>query len=93
MEKARIPCGKLLYADEVSKDPHIQARRMIEYVDMEAPGMEKMPVSGIPMKLSKTPGKVVRRSPKVGEHNQEIYRDLLGYSEERIAGLMERGVV
>jgi crotonobetainyl-CoA:carnitine CoA-transferase CaiB-like acyl-CoA transferase len=93
MEEARIPCGRLLHADEVSKDPHIRARRMIEYVDLEEPGLEKMPVSSTPIRLSKTPGTVERRAPRVGEHNEEIYTGLLGYSEERLTGLKYRGVI
>lgn len=93
MEKERIPCGRLLQADEVSKDPQVKARRMIEYTDLEEPGLREMPVSGLPFKLSKTPGKVERRAPRVGEHNKDIYQDLLGYSNERLAFLKERGAI
>jgi crotonobetainyl-CoA:carnitine CoA-transferase CaiB-like acyl-CoA transferase len=93
MEEARIPCGRLLKADEVSKDPHVKARRMIEYTDLEEPGLKEMPVCGIPFKLSKTPGKVERRAPRVGEHNKDIYQGLLGYSDERLALLKDRGAI
>jgi crotonobetainyl-CoA:carnitine CoA-transferase CaiB-like acyl-CoA transferase len=93
MEEARIPCGKHLGLDEISKDPHVQATDMIEYTDLEEPGLEKVPVSGIPMRLSKTPGSVRTRAPRVGEHNLEIYRDVLGYDEEKIAGLTAEGVI
>ena len=91
--EARIPCGKLLRADEVSKDPHVKARGMIEYTDLEEPGLENMPVCGIPFKLSKTPGKVESRAPRVGEHNSEIYQDLLGYNEQRMVDLKKRKVI
>ena len=93
MEEARIPCGKLLNTDEVSKDPHVQARRMIEYTNLEEPGLEQMPVCGIPFKLSKTPGKVETRAPRVGEHNKSIYQGLLGYSDERLADLKKKGAI
>ena len=93
MEEARIPCGKMLEVDEVSKDPHVKARRMIEYTDMETPGLENLPVSGTPFKLSKTPGKVQKRAPRVGEHNQEIYQGLLGYSDAYMAELEKDGVI
>jgi crotonobetainyl-CoA:carnitine CoA-transferase CaiB-like acyl-CoA transferase len=93
MEEARIPCGRLVKADEVSKDPHVKARRMIEFTDLEEPGLEEMPVCGIPFKLSKTPGKVEKRAPRVGEHNKDIYQDLLGYSAERLAILKDRGAI
>ncbi|MEE8399213.1 MAG: CoA transferase [Desulfobacterales bacterium] len=93
MEDARIPCAKYLELDEVSKDPHVQARNMIEYIDMEEPGLENLPICGIPIKLSKTPGSVETRAPRVGEHNNDIFGDLLGYSESFIADLKDQGVI
>ncbi len=93
MEENRIPCARYLELDEVSKDPHVQERGMIEYIDMEEPGLENIPVCGIPIKLSKTPGRVDRRAPRVGEHNREIYQDLLGYSDEDLDELEESGVI
>lgn len=93
MAEARIPCGAYLGLDEVSQDPHVRATGMIEYTDLEEPGLERVPVCGIPMRLSKTPGRVRTRAPRVGEHNLEIYRDLLGYGEERISKLAAEGVI
>jgi crotonobetainyl-CoA:carnitine CoA-transferase CaiB-like acyl-CoA transferase len=93
LEKARIPCGPLRGTDEVLDDPHIRSEKMVEYVDMEAPGMEKVPTSGISPRLSKTPGFVTSRPPRVGEHNSEIYESLLGYSTAAINGLREKGVI
>lgn len=93
MEAAHIPCGPYLELDEVSKDPHVQATDMIEYSDLEEEGLEKVPISGIPHRLSKTPGKVVTRAPRVGEHNMEIYKDLLGYSDEKIAELTSKKTI
>jgi len=93
MEEARIPCARYLGPDEVSQDPHIKATGMIEYTDLEEPGLENVPVCGIPIILSKTPGRVESRAPRVGEHNDEIYGDLLGYSKEKIAELKKEGAI
>lgn len=93
MEEARIPCARYMELDEVSKDPHVQARNMIEYMDMEEPGLENLPICGIPIKLSKTPGRVETRAPRVGEHNDRIYQRMLGYSDEYIAELEESGII
>jgi len=93
MEAARIPCAPYLGLDEVSSDPHVQATNMLEYKDLEEPGLERVPVCGIPVKLSKTPGRVVTRAPRVGEHNLGIYRDLLGYSQEKMDALTAEGVI
>ena len=93
MEKARIPCGRYYELDEVSKDPHVKATSMIEYTDMEEDGLENLPVSGIPHRLSKTPGQILTRAPRVGEHNKEIYSDLLGYSDDKIAELKSKNTI
>jgi crotonobetainyl-CoA:carnitine CoA-transferase CaiB-like acyl-CoA transferase len=60
---------------------------------MEEPGLERLPISGMPIKLSKTPGRIETRAPRVGEHNDEIYRGLLGYDRERIAELEAEGII
>ena len=93
LEKARIPCGPCLGLDKVAHDPHIKETNMIEYIDLEEPGLNNVPICGIPVRMSKTPGKVVTRAPRVGEHNREIYQDLLGYSEEKIAKLKTDDVI
>lgn len=93
MEEARIPCGPLLGLDEVSKDPHVQATGMMEYTDLEEPGLEKVPVCNIPLRLSKTPGRVESRAPRVGEHNMDIFHGLLGYSKEEIEQLKAEDVI
>jgi crotonobetainyl-CoA:carnitine CoA-transferase CaiB-like acyl-CoA transferase len=92
-QEARIPCGPLFALDEVAHDPHILETEMIEFTDQEEPGLDKVPVSGIPIRMSKTPGKVVTRAPRVGEHNAEIYLGLLGYSRDKLTELEEEGVL
>jgi crotonobetainyl-CoA:carnitine CoA-transferase CaiB-like acyl-CoA transferase len=93
LEEARIPCGPLLGLDEVLGDPHIHSEKMIEYVDMEEQGMERMPIGGISARLSKTPGCITSRAPRVGEHNKEVYQDLLGYSAATLKDLGDKGVI
>ena len=93
MQAARIPCGPLLELPDVSKDPHIQSENMLEYSDLEVPGMERIPIPGIQARLSKTPGKVVTRAPRVGEHNQEIYQELLGYQDDFMDKMTEQRIM
>ncbi len=54
---------------------------------------ESVPVSGVVARPSQTPGCVVRRAPRAGEHNRDIYGGLLGYPEERIADLESQGLI
>ncbi len=93
MDENRIPVGRYNSTAEVSSDPQVQYRRMIEYCDLEHPGLEKVPVCGIPIGLSKTPGAVERRAPKLGEHTDYYLRDVLGYDDETITKLTESGAV
>lgn len=93
MDEARIPCGVYHSTKEVASDPHVQARAMLEICDLGHPGLEAVPISGIPIKLSVTPGSVEHRAPRVGEHNIRYYRDLLGYDDARIAQLAEAGII
>ena len=93
MEAARIPCGVYRTTAEVHEDPHVAAREMLAWVDMEAPGMERVPVSGVPVKLSASPGAVRHRAPHPGEHNDECYLGLLGYTPERLGELRAAGLV
>ena len=91
--EAHIPCGPYLELDEVSRDPHVKATGMVDYMDMEEPGLEKVPVSNTPFKLSKTPARMERRAPRVAEHNEEVYSGLLGYSSEFINALENQGTI
>ena len=55
--------------------------------------MGKMKMPGIVPRFSRSPGSVDRLAPALGEHNQEVYSELLGYSTEEIALLKEKGVI
>jgi len=53
----------------------------------------KLPVPGTPIKMSATPGTIRTPSPRLGEHNQEIYGDRLGFSQEKLAKLKQDGTI
>lgn len=89
--EANIPCGRVNTIPEVAADPHIRARGML--AEVEHPGAGKVPLIGIPIKLSKTPGKIKTVAPMVGEHNEEVYCGLLGYTYQELAQLKEEGVI
>ncbi len=93
MEKAHIPCGPCLGLDEVAHDPHVKETGMVEYIDMEEPGLENLPISNTPFKMSKTPPTIESRAPRPGEHNNEIYCGLLGYSEQQLSEFEEQGLI
>lgn len=87
-----IPAGRVYRAPDMLVDPHFQAREAIIEVETERFGPLKMQ-NAFP-KLSATPSGVRRPAPsKVGQHNAEIYGDLLGLSHDELDGLKAAGVI
>jgi formyl-CoA transferase len=73
-------------------DPHFQARDAIIEVPTERFGPLKM--QGTFPKFSATPGSVRRPAPaSVGQHNAEIYGELLGFDPAKLAQLAADGVI
>jgi len=91
LHDARIPCGEINTSAKIARHPQIDSRNSIVYMDY--PGLEKFPYPGVPMKFSETPGEVTRRAPQAGEHNEEVYGEILSYSPDDIQRLAEAGVI
>lgn len=79
---AGIPAAPVNNVNEMVQDPQIEARDM--FVELDHPTYGAVKITGTPLKLSETPGRVERLAPMPGEHNEAIFHDLLGYSREEI---------
>lgn len=87
-----IPAGRVYRAPDMLADPHFKAREAIIEVETERFGPLKMQ-NTFP-KLSATPSSVRSPAPsQVGQHNAEIYGDLLGMSAAELDGLKAAGVI
>jgi len=91
LDKAELPCAPILDTGQIVNDPHMKYRQMTVEVDQLLSGPLKMP--GTVFKMSQTPGDPYNPAPFLGEHNSEVYSELLGYSEEKINELMARGII
>jgi CoA:oxalate CoA-transferase len=87
----RVPCAPVRTAPEVMHDPHMHERGMLEHV--EHPELGRIVVQTTPLRLHGSAKPPMRPSPKVGQHNDEIYGAWLGLSAAEIAALREEGVI
>lgn len=87
-----IPAGPLLTIRELAEDPHFSDhRQMFPY--MEQPGVGPFRVTAMPIKFSDTQTAIYRPAPALGEHNEEVYSEMLGLDCDTIASLREKGII
>lgn len=87
---AGVPAGPIYRMDEVMTDPQVLFREMV--VDLTHPRAGPIKVNGVPVKLSDTPGAVRTPPPLLGEHTDEVLRDL-GLAPAEITALREERIV
>jgi len=91
LQKAGIPAGPSYNTEGLVNDPHLQARQL--FVEIEEPDLGKRTTIGLPWKLEPGPGAVCFRAPMIGEHNDYVFKELLGLGEAEVAELVKEGVV
>lgn len=88
---AGVPCGPINDLGQTLSDPQVLAREMV--VDVDAPVAGPTKVTGVPIKLSETPGAVRTPPPALGQHTDEVLEAVLGMDEAQRSALREEGVV
>ena len=90
-ELAQVPCGPIYAIDEIFEDPQYEARGNILKVHDDRVG--ELSIPNLVPRLSDTPGSVKWLGPRLGQHNDEIFKTELGMSVEEIERLKAKGVV
>ena len=90
-KKFQVPSSSVPTFEQVANDPQILHREMI--IEVEQPLSGKVKLTGSVYKMSKTPGNRNFPMPLIGEHNREIYGDLLGFDKNEIERLKKDGII
>jgi crotonobetainyl-CoA:carnitine CoA-transferase CaiB-like acyl-CoA transferase len=91
LENAKVPCGPINNLAEVFADPQVRARDMVtQWNHVLQPGLSLV---SSPIKLSATPVRKDIAPPLLGQHTDEVLREVLGYSPAQIAALQRAGTV
>ena len=91
MDKFGVPAGLIYRAPDMLEDPHFKARNAI--ITTQHPHFGELKMQNVAPKLSATPGSVRTAAPEMGQHNEQVYLELLGMSRERFDGLRARKVI
>ncbi len=88
LNKLDVPCGPILGTGDLMDDENAKLREMV--VELDHPQRGRWFNIGMPIKLSDSPAEI-ERSPLLGEHTEEILREVLGYGAAEVAMLKKAG--
>jgi benzylsuccinate CoA-transferase BbsF subunit len=91
LQRAGVPAGPVLRGPDLLKDAHYKDRGTFVTVDHPQVGLKQYP--GIPWRMSATPGIVRWPSPTLGQHNRDVYGELLGLTGQEIDQLEQTGII
>ena len=85
LQRSGVAAMPSFSAEEILSDPHVKARGLIN--EVEHPVLGKKVVINPSWKHSETPARIHKASPLLGEHNEEVFGELLGMSKEEVKKL------
>ncbi len=93
LEERKIGCGPINNLEQVFEDPHVKARGMVKEILHPAIDGGLAKIIGSPFRLSETPVTYRNPPPLLGQHTEEVLRDVLGLDDAALAKLRDDGVV
>jgi len=86
-----VPAAPVNNVAEMVADPQVQAREM--FVELDHAKYGRLKTTGTPLKLSETPGRIKWLAPNPGEHNEQVFIEILGYTKDDLAQWTAEGVI
>jgi len=91
LQDAGVPCGILETAEDLFNDPQLKHREHLRILEHREIG--KMAHNAPAYRLSKTPCHIWKAGPCIGEDNEYVMKEILGYTEDEIADLLAEGAL
>ena len=91
LSSADVPVTPVYQIDQMLEDPHVNARGIIQAVEHPTAGTVRSP--GFPVKMSGSPTPIRLPAPQIGQHNEEVLTQLLGYTKEQVDDLRKAGII
>lgn len=91
LQAAGVAAFPVLSNRRLVEDPHLNDRGF--FVELDHPEFGNRIFDGLPWKMSKTPGQINRHGPFFGEHNNHVFGEMLGMSQEEIDRLVEEKII
>jgi len=84
---AGVPCAPVQTVEEIVDDPHLRERGMVNDLQNQGEGRAEIPVPGMPIKFAAVDDPDVTQAPLLGEHTEEVLREIAGYGPEELQRL------
>ena len=91
LDDCGVPMSPIYSIKDIFEDPQYKARENI--VEVEHPRLGKVKIPGVVPKFSETPGSIRQIAPDLGEHTEDILKNVIGLDDESIAKLKEKKVI
>jgi len=91
LQRVNVAATPVMNCEDQYNDPHFRFKKT--FIEMNHPLVGKEIVYGNPMRLSDLPPEIKRIAPGLGEHNDYVLQELLGYSEQEVTELVKEQVI
>jgi crotonobetainyl-CoA:carnitine CoA-transferase CaiB-like acyl-CoA transferase len=85
-----IPASPVMKARELLGNPHLEERGFFQ--ELDHPDTGRQTYAGVAWRLSKTPGRLLGPSPRLGQHSAEVLQELLGLPSSHVQRLVDAGI-